>query len=133
MDGGHSQHLRCVIAFGAMLYLAVKALLSGLIVAAASEAAKSNFLLGALILSLPIVSVLAFVWLWRDTADNDAIATLALSTFWFVLASLPLFPILWVMLKSGFGFWPALGTACASTMLLYIATSWALGKVGFTL
>ena len=82
-----------------MLYLAVKALLSGLIVAAASEAAKSNFLLGALILSLPIVSVLAFVWLWRDTADNDAIATLALSTFWFVLASLPLFPILWVILK----------------------------------
>ena len=74
-----------------MLYLAVKALLSGLIVAAASEAAKSNLLLGALILSLPIVSVLAFVWLWRDTADNDAIATLALSTFWFVLASLPLF------------------------------------------
>ena len=47
-----------------MLYLAAKALLSGAIVATASEIAKRSPALGALILSLPLVSIFAFIWLW---------------------------------------------------------------------
>ena len=53
-----------------MLYLAAKALLSGVIVAAVSEFAKRSPALGALILSLPLVSILAFIWLWRENADH---------------------------------------------------------------
>ena len=68
-----------------MLYVLTKALLSGAIVAAASEVAKRSPALGAVILSLPLVSVIAFVWLWRDTGDKEAIASLSESTFWFVL------------------------------------------------
>ena len=59
-----------------MLYAVTKALLSGAIIAAASEVAKRSPAFGAVILSLPLVSLLAFVWLWRDTADKEAIATL---------------------------------------------------------
>jgi hypothetical protein len=66
-----------------MLYVLTKALLSGAIIAAASEVAKRSPALGAVILSLPLVSVIAFVWLWRDTGDKEAIASLSQSTFWF--------------------------------------------------
>ena len=72
-----------------MLYAVTKALLSGAIIAMASEVAKRSPALGAVIISLPLVSLLTFIWLWRDTADKEAIATLAQSTFWFVLPTLP--------------------------------------------
>ena len=74
-----------------MLYIAVKALVSGVIIAIVSEIAKRSPDLGALILSLPLISILAFIWLWRDTGDQEGIAALAQSTFWFVLPTLPLF------------------------------------------
>ncbi len=61
----------------AMLYLVLKAGLSGVIIAAASELARRAPALGALILSLPLISLLAFVWLWRDTSDNTRIAALS--------------------------------------------------------
>ena len=88
-----------------MLYLAVKALISGVIIAAVSEMAKRSPGIGALILSLPLISILAFIWLWRDTADKEGIAALAQSTFWFVLPTLPMFLVLPALLRSGMGFW----------------------------
>ena len=97
-----------------MLYAVTKALLSGAIIAAASEVAKRSPAFGALILSLPLVSLLAFVWLWRDTADKEAIATLSQSTFWFALATLPMFLVLPALLRNGFAFWSALAASCVS-------------------
>jgi hypothetical protein len=117
----------------AMLYLAVKALLSGLIIAAVSEIAKRSPGLGAVILSLPLVSILAFIWLWRDTSDTEGIAALAQSTFWFILPTLPMFLLLPALLRNGAGFWPALGLSCLLTMILYAAMVWILGRLGITL
>jgi hypothetical protein len=116
-----------------MLYLAAKALLSGLIVAIVSETAKRSPSVGALILSLPLVSILAFIWLWRDTSDTEGIASLAQSTFWFILPTLPLFLVLPALLRGGTGFWPALLVSCLLTMILYAAMAWALGKFGISL
>ncbi|HET9429328.1 MAG TPA: DUF3147 family protein [Allosphingosinicella sp.] len=104
-----------------MLYLVVKALLSGLIVAAASEVARRWPGWGGLIVSLPLVSLLAFIWLWRESGDNERIAVLAQSTFWFLLPSLPMFLVLPALLRSGFGFWLALTLSCALTLALYLA------------
>ena len=73
-----------------MLYALSKALLSGAIIAAASEVTKRHPGLGAFILSLPLVSLLAFAWLWFDTGDKESIASLSESTFWFVLLTLPM-------------------------------------------
>jgi hypothetical protein len=116
-----------------MLYLAAKALLSGLIIAAVSEIAKRSPAFGALILSLPLVSILAFVWLWRDTTDTEEIAALAQSTFWFILPTLPMFVVLPALLRSGTGFWPALGLSCLLTLILYAAMVWILGRFGIAL
>ncbi|HEX2764424.1 MAG TPA: DUF3147 family protein [Allosphingosinicella sp.] len=113
-----------------MTYLLVKALLSGAIVAAASEVARRWPGLGGLIVSLPLVSLLAFVWLWRDTGDPERVAALSQSTFWFFLPSMPMFLALPAMLRAGLGFWLALGLACALTLALYAAMFWAAPRLG---
>jgi hypothetical protein len=116
-----------------MLYAAIKALLSGVIIAAVSEVAKRYPAVGALILSLPLISILAFIWLWRDTSDKEGIAALAQSTFWFVLPTLPMFLVLPALLRNGAGFWTALGLSCLLTLVLYAAMVWALARFGISL
>ena len=116
-----------------MLYLAIKAALSGAIIAAASETARRSPALGALIVSLPLTSLLALIWLWHDVGDSERIAALAQSTFWYVLPTLPMFLLMPVMLRHGVGFWVTLAAGCALTFALYLATIWALEKFGIAL
>jgi len=113
-----------------MVYLALKALLSGIIIAIVSEVAKRSPGLGALIASLPLVSVLAMIWLWRDTSDVARIASHAEATFWLVLPTLPMFLILPWLLRGGTGFWIAMGVSCLLTVVLYLITIWALPRLG---
>ena len=116
-----------------MLYLLLKAGLSGIIIATASEVARRWPGWGALIVSLPLVSILAILWLWRDTGDTARIAAHAESTFWFVLPSLPMFLAFPAMLRHGIGFWTALGLACLLTILLYVGMTWIGPRFGLRL
>lgn len=84
--------------------LAIKALISGVLIAAASEIARRNPGLGGLIASLPLVSLTAMLWLWRDTGDPLRIADLAISSSAYVAASLPAFIVLAVLLRRGAAF-----------------------------
>src|SRR5438067_6782803 len=102
-----------------MLYFVIKCALSGIIIGVVSEVAKRSPALGALIVSLPLVSLLAILWLWRDTGDTERIASHAQSTFWYVLPSLPMFLVLPVMLRAGIDFWSSIGVNCALTVVLY--------------
>jgi hypothetical protein len=104
-----------------LLYLLIKAALSGVIIAIASEVARRWPGWGALIVSLPLVSVLAMIWLWRDTHDPARLASHSEATFWFVLPSLPMFLLIPLMLRQGAPFWLALAAGCALTMALYLA------------
>jgi hypothetical protein len=116
-----------------MLYLALKAGLSGVIIAVVSEVARRSPTLGALIVSLPLVSLLGILWLWRDTGDAERIAAHAESTFWYVLPTLPMFLVLPALLRAGVGFWLALAACCALTFVLYLITVWVLGRFGIAL
>ncbi len=116
-----------------MLYLIVKAAVSGLLVAAVSEVAKRYPGLGGLIASLPLVSVLGMIWLWRDTADPQRMAAHATGTFWFVLPSLPMFLLIPALLKRDIGFWPALAAGCLLTITLYAAVVWLGPRLGLRL
>jgi hypothetical protein len=116
-----------------MAYLLFKATVSGLLVLIISEVARRSPGIGGLIASLPLVSVLAIIWLWRDTSDMDRIAAHAEATFWFVLPSLPMFLAFPAMLRSGIGFWVALVLSCVLTMTLYLLTIWLLPKVGINI
>src|SRR5215467_11784800 len=102
-----------------MLYLITKALISGVIIMAASEAGKRSPTYGALLVSLPLISILAMIWLWRDTGDTARIAALSEGTFW---PTLPMFLVLPAMLRNGFAFWTALTASCALTVALYLIT-----------
>ncbi len=113
-----------------MLYLAAKAAVSGIIIALASEVAKRSPGFGALIAALPLVSILAMIWLWRDTADTSQIARYAEATFWLVLPTMPMFLLLPWMLRQGAGFWLSLGLSCLLTAGLYLVMIWILPKYG---
>jgi len=116
-----------------MLYLAIKAALSGIIIATVSEVARRSPSLGALIVSLPLVSLLGILWLWHDTGDTMRIAAHAQSTFWYVLPTLPMFLLLPALLRHGVGFWPTLAACCTLTIVLYLVTVWLLAKFGIAL
>ena len=84
-----------------MLYLLLKAAISGVLIALASETARHNASAGALVASLPLVSVLGMIWLWHDTRDPARLADHAQATLWYVLPSLPMFLLIPVLLRAG--------------------------------
>ena len=102
-----------------MWYLLIKAAVSGAIVAAVSEVAKRYPGFGGLIASLPLVSILGMIWLWRDRPDMANMAAHSRGTFWFVLPSLPMFLLLPTLLERGWSFGLSLAAGCVVTMLLY--------------
>ena len=116
-----------------MAYILLKAVISGIIVALVSEIAKRNPGIGGLIASLPLISVLGMIWLWRDTHDPVRMASHAQATFWFVLPSLPMFLLIPLMLRHEIPFWIALIAGCALTITLYLAMLWIGPKFGLRL
>lgn len=113
-----------------MLYSILKAGLSGLLIAVVSETARRNAALGALVASLPLVSVLGMTWLWRDTRDVERLASHSTATFWYVLPSLPMFLIIPMLLRRGVPFWAALGLGCLVTASLYGLMTWLGPRIG---
>ena len=109
-----------------MWYLVIKAALSGALIAIISEVAKRYPGIGALIASLPLVSVLGMIWLWRDKPDVENMANHAEATFWFVIPSLPIFLIIPWLMRSGMSFWLSLLIGCLVTIALY-STMAAMG------
>jgi hypothetical protein len=116
-----------------MFYLAIKALISGIVVAAASEFARRSPGVGGLIVSLPLVSLLTFIWVWQETRDGERVAELAQGAFWFFLPSMPMFLALPAMLRSGVSFWLALVLAVAGTAVLYLGMFWIAPRLGIRL
>ena len=116
-----------------MFYLALKAALSGIIVAAVSQIAKRYPGVGGLVASLPLVSVLGMIWLWRDTHDPDRMAAHVSGTLWFIAPSLPMFLLIPYLLKRGVTFWPSLAAGCVLTMALYALMVWAAPRFGVRL
>lgn len=107
-----------------MSYFAIKTLLSALIIALISEIARKSPGFAALVASLPLVSILGMIWLWRDTSDTARIAHHSEATFWYVLPSMPMFLVLPWLLRQGVGFWPALLAGMALTVALYVLLLW---------
>ena len=114
------------------MYLVLKALLSGVIIAVASEVARRSSLLGAVLVSLPLTSILAIVWLWRDTYDAGEISDLSWSILWVVVPSLVFFITLPLALRTS-GFWTALLVACVATAAGYGIWIWTARRLGFDL
>jgi F0F1-type ATP synthase assembly protein I len=104
----------------------VKVLVSALLIAGASELARRSTLAGAVLVSLPLTSVLAMIWLWQEGATDARIAEFTNGVLWLVLPSLLLLIVTPLMLRDGFGFWSSLAAGCAATLAGYAATLFAL-------
>jgi hypothetical protein len=89
------------------------------VIAGASELAKRSALLGAILISLPLSSILALSWLWLDTKDAAKTADFASSVLWAVLPSLLFFALLPALLRRGWGYWASLGASCAAMAAAY--------------
>lgn len=116
-----------------MTAFAVRAILSGIIVALVAMVARRNPAAGALIASLPLISLLGMIWLWRDTGDTARLADHAEATFYYVLPSLPMFLLIPWMLRNGSNFWIAIGAGCLMTILLYLLTIFVAARFGVRL
>lgn len=116
-----------------MWQLIIKTVLTAIIVVVVSEITKRSSFWGAVIASLPLTSLLAFVWLYLETGNTQTIMALSHGIFWLVLASLPLFLILPALLRYGWGFWPSLGLACTITIGAYYVLVWVLARSGVQL
>ena len=113
-----------------MLYYVLKFAISALLIVAISEISKRYSLTAGILASLPIVSVLAMIWLYIDTSSIEKVSQLSTSIFWMVLPSLSLFIMLPLLLKSQVPFYPALSISALVMVLLYYLMIVILKKLG---
>ena len=104
-----------------MIY-AIKVLISALVIVAVNALSKRSTALAAMLLALPLVSVIAFTWEWAETSDAENIAQLSTETFWFVLPTLPMFLLLSWLLRQGYNYFLALAICSVLTAVLFAAT-----------
>ena len=116
-----------------MLLFAIKAILSGILVAAISTIAKRYPGWGGLVASLPLVSVLSMIWLYGETRDAESVAKLSVGAFWFILPSMPMFLLIPALLRSGMSFIATMVIACLVTILLYAGMNWLAPRMGIIL
>lgn len=116
-----------------MWYYIIKLFLSAGIIVAVTEVAKVNATLGGLIKSLPLISLLAILWLYAETKDVDKIAALSISTLWFVLPTLPFFIVLPILLKQGVEFYISLFISTIVMLIGYVVMVAILKNVGYKL
>ncbi len=91
-----------------ILWNILRAAIAAAIIVAVAELSKRYPRYGALLLSLPIISILAFVMSWLQYHDLPAISKLAKETFVLVLLGLPFIVPLMFSSQLGLGFWPSL-------------------------
>lgn len=103
-----------------MTYYLIKIILSAILIVAITETAKRSSLLGAMLASIPLISVLAMFWLYLDTKDVAKVSGFASSVFWLVLPSLALFLALPLLLKLGLNFYLSIGISIAITAGCYL-------------
>jgi hypothetical protein len=116
-----------------MSYYLIKIAVTTILIVLISEIAKRSSFVGAILASIPLVSVLAMVWLYVDTKDISRVSALSTGIFWLVLPSLALFLVLPVLLKQGINFYLGITIAIAVTAVCYWLMVSILGHYGINL
>lgn len=114
-----------------MTYLVTKIAITTLTVVLVSEIARRSSVAGAILASIPTVSVLALIWLYLDTRDIAQVNALSRSIVWLVLPSLVLFIVLPALTDRGLGFFPSLAIAIGATVIAYFAALILVRALGY--
>jgi hypothetical protein len=89
--------------------LLLRGAIAGVIVILVSFLSNRHPRLGAFLLTLPIVSIIAFLAIWQQGHDLKIVSRLARETLILVPLGLPFFVPLAFADKLGLSYWPALG------------------------
>lgn len=116
-----------------MGYYITKIAITTILIVLISEIAKRSSFIGAILASIPLVSVLAMLWLYIDTKDVSKVSALSSSVFWLVLPSLTLFIALPLLLKNGFDFYVSMSVSLGLTVFSYWLMILVLGHFGIKL
>jgi len=116
-----------------MLYYIIKIVISAILILAISEIAKRHSGFAALVASLPLTSLLAFIWLHLESTPSERIADLSMQIFWLVIPSLILFVVFSLMIRQGMNFWASLAVSVTATACGYLAFLPLLRRFGITL
>ncbi len=116
-----------------MKFLIAKYAITALIIVIVSEVAKRLDRLGALLASLPIVTIMVMIWLYLEGQGDTKIANHAFYTFWYVLPTLPMFLAMPVLLNKGFTFWWSLLICVGITVICFVITALAAKQFEVTL
>lgn len=108
----------------------VKVVVSALVIVSVSELGKRSTTVAALIASLPLTSILALIWLYRDSKDSQRVAELSMGILWAVIPSLLFFVMLAQLLQRGVRFPWAMAVSCLGMFLAYTAYAAVLSKMG---
>jgi hypothetical protein len=115
-----------------MAWLITKYLLTAAAVVLISELAKRSDKLGGFVAALPMVTILALIWLYVEKQPQDKIANHAWYTFWYVLPTLPMFLVFPTLLPR-IGFWPTLLACVALTVVCFGLFALAVRRFGVEL
>lgn len=101
-----------------MGWLITKYLTTAFVVVLVSEIAKRSDKVGAVVAALPLVTILALIWLHVETGSEEKVSNHAWYTFWYVIPTLPMF-LIFPVLVSRLGFWMALAVSAVITLACF--------------
>ena len=116
-----------------MTYLLAKTIITALIIVIVSEVAKRSTFIGALIISIPLTSLLAFIWLYFDTRDYQKVIDLSYGTILLTIPSFSFFLLLPILLKMKQNFVISIIISIIGTSILYFIFVFLLKKLGISI
>ena len=102
--------------------------ISAILIALISEVSKRSTFFGAILASIPLVSVMAMIWLYFDTNDSLQVVQLSKSIFWLVIPSLVLFITFPFFIRLQLSFYTALSASLIAMVITYFITIAILDK-----
>lgn len=102
-----------------MLYFILKITITAIVVVTVGEIAKKSSFLAGLIVSIPLTTFLALIWLYWETNDRHKVINLSNSTLLMVIPSLSFFVFLPILLKFNFSFIVSMASSVFLTAICY--------------
>lgn len=115
-----------------MAWIVTKYIVTAAVVVLVSELAKRSDKFGAFVAALPMVTVLALIWLYVEKQPETKLANHAWYTFWYVIPTLPMFLVFPALLHR-LGFWPTLAACVLLTVACFGLFALAVRRFGIEL
>jgi hypothetical protein len=113
-----------------MLFFITKIFITAIIVVVVAEVAKRSSLFAGLIVSIPLTTFLALVWVYWESKDVQKIIELSNSTLLMLIPSTFFFIFLPVLIKLNLSFTLSMIFSVSMTALCYYIFILILNKIG---